>query len=152
MPNKKKGGIQMSYIRSMIECLESNRMLLQEELEHLEHYPELTGTVITKLVRCSRPNCAACAAGYFHGPNAYYQYYEDGQLKEKYLGKRSGRSISGKQKPTKNTTRSPRKSGRWKRRSRSWRRCSRKKAGKRDEAGGTMVPHQAEGRDERAGL
>lgn len=78
----------MSYIRSMIECLESNRMLLQEELEHLEHYPELTGTVITKLVRCSRPNCAACAAGYFHGPNAYYQYYEDGQLKEKYLGKK----------------------------------------------------------------
>ena len=58
------------------------------ELEHLEHYPELTGTVITKLVRCSRPNCAACAAGYFHGPNAYYQYYEDGQLKEKYLGKK----------------------------------------------------------------
>ena len=53
-----------------------------------EHYPELTGTVITKLVRCSRPNCAACAAGYFHGPNAYYQYYEDGQLKEKYLGKK----------------------------------------------------------------
>ena len=72
----------MSYIRSMIKCLESNRMLLQEELEHLEHYPELTGTVITKLVRCSRPNCAACAAGYFHGPNAYYQYYEDGQLTE----------------------------------------------------------------------
>ena len=70
----------MSYIRSMIECLKSNRMLLQEELEHLEHYPEL--------VRCSRPNCAACAAGYFHGPNAYYQYYEDGQLKEKYLGKK----------------------------------------------------------------
>ena len=88
MPSKKKGGIQMSYIRSMIECLESNRMLLQEELEHLEYYPELTGTVITKLVRCSRPNCAACAAGYFHGPNAYYQYYEDGQLKEKYLGKK----------------------------------------------------------------
>ena len=145
MPNKKKGGIQMSYIRSMIECLKSNRMLLQEELEHLEHYPELTGTVITKLVRCSRPNCAACAAGYFHGPNAYYQYYEDGQL-------RSGRSISGKQKPTKNTALSLRKSERWKRRSRSWRRCSRKKAGKRDEAGGTMVPHQAEGCDERAGL
>ena len=129
----------MSYIRSMIECLESNRMLLQEELEHLEHYPELTGTVITKLVRCSRPNCAACAAGYFHGPNAYYQYYEDGQLKEKYLGKKVREEYM-------------RKSGRWKRRLRSWRRCSRKKAGKRDEAGGTMVPHQAEGCDERAGL
>lgn len=36
---------------------------------------ELTGTVITKLVRCNRPNCAACTAGYFHGPNAYYRYF-----------------------------------------------------------------------------
>lgn len=53
----------MSYIRSMIECLESNRMLLQEELEHLEHYPELTGTVITKLVRCSRPTAPLAQPG-----------------------------------------------------------------------------------------
>lgn len=85
---KKKGGILVTYTESMIECLESNLMLLKEELACLDHYPELTGTVITKIVRCSRPNCAACAAGFFHGPNVYYRYYENGALKDKYLGKK----------------------------------------------------------------
>ena len=142
----------MSYIRSMIECLKSNRMLLQEELEHLEHYPELTGTVITKLVRCSRPNCAACAAGYFHGPNAYYQYYEDGQLKEKYLGKKIREEYIRKTEANKKYGAVAAEIRTLEEEIGSWRRCSRKKAGKRDEAGGTMVPHQAEGCDERAGL
>ena len=78
----------MSYIESMIECQESNLTILRNELSRIEHYPEITGTVITKLVACHRPNCAACAAGHFHGPNAYYQYFENGELKEKYLGKK----------------------------------------------------------------
>ncbi len=78
----------MTYIQSLIENLETNLMLLKEEISELEHYPELTGTVISKLVKCSRPNCAICASGYFHGPNLYYQYYENGELKEKYLGKK----------------------------------------------------------------
>lgn len=78
----------MSYILSMIDNLESNLMILREELKQLDHYPELTGTVITKLVRCSRPNCPACASGYYHGPNAYYRYFENGELKDKYLGKK----------------------------------------------------------------
>lgn len=78
----------MSYISSMIDNLESNLMILREELKQLDHYPELTGTVITKLVRCSRPNCPACASGYYHGPNAYYRYFENGELKDKYLGKK----------------------------------------------------------------
>lgn len=78
----------MSYIESMIECQESNLTILRNEMSRMEHYPEITGTVIAKLVACRRPNCAACAAGYFHGPNAYYQYFENGELKEKYLGKK----------------------------------------------------------------
>lgn len=78
----------MTYIDSLIDNLENNLMLLSEELSGLDHYPELTGTVISKLVRCSRPNCAVCAAGYYHGPNLYYRYYEDDELKDKYLGKK----------------------------------------------------------------
>ena len=45
MMRKKKGGILVTYTESMIECLESNLMLLKEELACLDHYPELTGTV-----------------------------------------------------------------------------------------------------------
>ena len=71
----------MSYLESMIDNLEFNLTLLNEQLAGMEHYPELTGTVISKYVRCSRPNCACCAAGYYHGPNLYYRYYENGELK-----------------------------------------------------------------------
>lgn len=78
----------MSYLKSMIDSLEFNLSLLMEQLEGMEHYPELTGTVISKYVRCSRPNCTCCAAGYYHGPNLYYRYYENGELKDKYLGKK----------------------------------------------------------------
>lgn len=78
----------MSYLESMIDSLEFNLSLLQEQLAQMEYYPELTGTVISKYVRCGRPNCACCAAGFYHGPNLYYRYYEDGELKDKYLGKK----------------------------------------------------------------
>lgn len=78
----------MPYLEAMIDNLEMNLMLLRGQLAELEHYPELTGTVISKYVRCSRPNCAVCAAGYYHGPNLYYRYYENGELKDKYLGKK----------------------------------------------------------------
>ena len=78
----------MPYLEAMIDNLETNLMLLREQIAELEHYPELTGTVISKYVRCSRPNCAVCATGYFHGPNLYYRYYENGELKDKYLGKK----------------------------------------------------------------
>lgn len=78
----------MSYVESMIENLEVNLSLLQEQLAGMEYYPELTGTVISKYVRCGRPNCGCCAAGYYHGPNLYYRHYEDGELKDKYLGKK----------------------------------------------------------------
>lgn len=78
----------MSYLESMIDSLEFNLTLLNEQLAGMEHYPELTGTVISKYVRCSRPNCACCAAGFYHGPNLYYRYYENGELKDKYLGKK----------------------------------------------------------------
>lgn len=78
----------MSYLESMIDSLEFNLTLLNEQLAGMEYYPELTGTVVSKYVRCSRPNCACCAAGYYHGPNLYYRYYEDGELKDKYLGKK----------------------------------------------------------------
>ncbi len=78
----------MSYVEFMISSLESNLMMLREEIAGMEHYPEITGTVISKYVRCSRPNCAMCAAGFYHGPNLYYRYYEDGELKDKYLGKK----------------------------------------------------------------
>lgn len=78
----------MSYLESMIDSLEFNLTLLNEQLAGMEYYPELTGTVISKYVRCSRPNCACCAAGYYHGPNLYYRYYENGELKDKYLGKK----------------------------------------------------------------
>lgn len=78
----------MTYLDSMIANLESNLLMLRKELACCEHYPEITGTVISKYVRCSRPNCACCAAGYYHGPNLYYRYYEDGELKDKYLGKK----------------------------------------------------------------
>lgn len=78
----------MSYLESIIESLEFNFFLLQEQLAGMEHYPELTGTVISKYVRCGRLNCALCAAGFYHGPNLYYRYYEDGELKDKYLGKK----------------------------------------------------------------
>ena len=78
----------MSYLESMIDNLEFNLTLLNEQLAGMEHYPELTGTVISKYVRCSRPNCACCAAGNYHGPNLYYRYYENGELKDKYLGKK----------------------------------------------------------------
>lgn len=77
----------MSYLEFMISSLESNLMMLREEIAGMEHYPEITGTVISKYVRCSRPNCSVCAAGFYHGPNLYYRYYEDGELKDKYLGK-----------------------------------------------------------------
>lgn len=78
----------MSYLESMIDSLEFNLTLLNEQLAEMEYYPELTGTVISKYVRCSRPTCACCAAGYYHGPNLYYRYYENGELKDKYLGKK----------------------------------------------------------------
>ncbi len=79
----------MSYLESMIDSLEFNLSLLREQLAGMEYYPELTGTVISKYVRCSRRNCACCAAGYYHGPNLYYRYYENGELKDKYLGKKT---------------------------------------------------------------
>jgi len=78
----------MSYLESMIEALECNLSLLREELAGIEHYPELTGSVISKYVRCGRPNCAMCSAGFYHGPNLYYRYFEGGELKDKYLGKK----------------------------------------------------------------
>ena len=78
----------MPYLEAMIDNLETNLMLLREQIVELEHYPEITGTVISKYVRCNRPNCAVCAAGYYHGPNLYYRYYENGELKDKYLGKK----------------------------------------------------------------
>ena len=78
----------MSYLEFMIDSLECNLSLLCEELAGMEHYPELTGSVISKYVRCGRPNCALCSAGFYHGPNLYYRYYEDGELKDKYLGKK----------------------------------------------------------------
>lgn len=78
----------MTYLDSMIANLESNLLVLRKELTGCEHYPEITGTVISKYVRCNRPNCACCAAGYYHGPNLYYRHYEDGELKDKYLGKK----------------------------------------------------------------
>ena len=78
----------MPYLDAMIDNLETNLMLLREQIAELEHYPEITGTVISKYVRCSRSNCAVCAAGYYHGPNLYYRYYENGELKDKYLGKK----------------------------------------------------------------
>lgn len=78
----------MSYLESMIDSLEFNLSLLREQLAGMEHYPEMTGTVISKYVRCGRLNCALCAAGFYHGPNLYYRYYEDGELKDKYLGKK----------------------------------------------------------------
>ena len=78
----------MSYVEFMISSLESNLMMLQEEISGMEHYPEITGTVISKYVRCSRPNCAMCSAGFYHGPNLYYRYYQDGELKDMYLGKK----------------------------------------------------------------
>ena len=59
----------MSYLEFMISSLESNLMMLREQIAGMEHYPEITGTVISKYVRCSRPNCAVCAAGFYHGPN-----------------------------------------------------------------------------------
>ena len=74
----------MPYLDAMIDNLETNLMLLREQIAELEHYPEITGTVISKYVRCSRSNCAVCAAGYYHGPNLYYRYYENGELKDKY--------------------------------------------------------------------
>lgn len=89
IPSKNlEGSNDMTYLDSMIKNLECNLILLREQLSSLEHYPELTGTVISKYVRCSRPNCACCAAGYYHGPNLYYRYFENGELKDKYLGKK----------------------------------------------------------------
>lgn len=61
----------MSYLESMIDSLEFNLSLLREQLAGMEYYPELTGTVISKYVRCGRVNCALCAAGVYHGPNLY---------------------------------------------------------------------------------
>lgn len=78
----------MTYLESMIDNLEVNISLLREQLAEMEYYPELTGTVISKYVRCGRPNCGCCAAGFYHGPNLYYRHYEDGELKDKYLGKK----------------------------------------------------------------
>ncbi len=78
----------MSYLESMVDSLEVNLLLLREQLAKMEYYPELTGTVISKYVRCSRPSCPVCAAGYYHGPNLYYRYYDNGELKDKYLGKK----------------------------------------------------------------
>lgn len=78
----------MSYLDYMISNIKCNLTLLREEISGLEHYPEITGTVISKYVRCGRPNCAMCSAGFYHGPNLYYRYYEDGELKDKYLGKK----------------------------------------------------------------
>jgi len=79
----------MSYLKAMIENIECNLTLLRDEAAGMEHYPEITGTVISKYVRCGRPNCALCLAGYYHGPNLYYRYFEDGELKDKYLGKKT---------------------------------------------------------------
>lgn len=78
----------MSYTESMIENLESNLLFLKKQLSEMQYYPELTGTVISKYVRCSRPNCICCQSGYYHGPNLYYRYYADGELKDMYLGKK----------------------------------------------------------------
>lgn len=38
----------MPYLEAMIDNLETNLMLLREQIAELEHYPEITGTVISK--------------------------------------------------------------------------------------------------------
>ena len=42
----------MPYLEAMIDNLETNLMLLREQIAELEHYPEITGTVISKYFLC----------------------------------------------------------------------------------------------------
>lgn len=78
----------MSYTEDMIENLESNLLFLKKQISEMEYYSDVTGSIISKYVRCRRPNCVCCQAGYYHGPNLYYRYYADGKLRDMYLGKK----------------------------------------------------------------
>lgn len=44
----------------------------------------LSGTVITEMKRCGRPNCR-CSSGQLHGPYHYLYYRERGKLHKQYV-------------------------------------------------------------------
>jgi hypothetical protein len=76
-------------LRDWIEHILDKRELDDDDLSEDAEIVERTsnGTIVEERVKCGDESCSCMSGGEKHGPYKYRYYYQNGDLKSKYLGK-----------------------------------------------------------------